>query len=243
MLNKETVNDKKHPDSSKMAFAVFTGIPDISSDKVGGVIFDMDGTLIDSMWLWMEIDVEFLGRYGIPYVEGLQQKIEGKSFKETAIYFKEEFKIPETIEYMMDEWNHMAYDKYNNEVFLKEGVYDFLLKLKKENIPIGIATSNSRILVNTVLKRLNVIDFFDAIVTADEVENGKPAPDVYLAGAKALGANPKDCLVFEDILKGVMAGKAAGMKVCAVYDEYAAYVDEMKDLSDYYIHSFKELLP
>lgn len=217
--------------------------PDISSGKVGGVIFDMDGTLIDSMWLWMEIDVEFLGRYGIPYVEGLQQKIEGKSFKETANYFKEEFKIPETIEYMMDEWNRMAYDKYYNEVFLKEGVYEFLLKLKKENIPIGIATSNSRVLVRTVLERLNVIDFFDAIVTADEVENGKPAPDVYLAGAEAIGVNPKDCFVFEDILKGVMAGKAAGMTVCAVYDEYAAFVDEMRDLSDYYIQSFTELLP
>lgn len=207
-----------------------------------GVIFDMDGTIIDSMWLWKKIDVEFLGRYGITYIDGLQQRIEGKSFKETAEFFRDELHIPETIEYMMDEWNRMAYDKYNNEVTLKEGVFEYLTQLKQENIPMGIATSNSRILVETVLKRLNVLDFFDSIITADEVENGKPAPDIYLASAKSIGISPDKCLVYEDILKGVMAGKNAGMTVCAVYDEHAAYIEEMKELADYYINSFREVL-
>ena len=84
---------------------------------------------------------------------------------------------------------------------------------------------------------------FDSVVTANEVKRGKPAPDVYLEVKDRLGVSPEDCLVFEDILPGIEAGHNAGMKVCAVYDDYSRDVDEQKrTLADYYIRDYFELL-
>ena len=90
------------------------------------VIFDLDGKLVDSMWMWKAIDIEYLGRYSIPLPENLQKEIEGMSFSETAVYFKETFRIPESLEEIKADWNRMAYDKYTKEVPLKKGAKEFL---------------------------------------------------------------------------------------------------------------------
>ena len=94
--------------------------------NIDAVIFDMDGSLVDSMWMWRSIDIEYLGRYGIPLPESLQADIEGMSFGETALYFKEHFPIPDSVEEIMQTWNRMAWDKYCYEVPLKEGIPEFL---------------------------------------------------------------------------------------------------------------------
>ena len=86
------------------------------------VIFDLDGTLVDSMWIWREIDIRFLGKYGLEVPQGLNDKLEGYSFHETAVYFKEHFPLPLTIEEIMGTWNRMASEIYINEIRLKEGV-------------------------------------------------------------------------------------------------------------------------
>ena len=107
----------------------------------------------------------------------------------------------------------------------------------------GIATSNNRKLVDAVLNSLNMKDFFEVITTSDEVKRGKPAPDVYLTTANLLNVEPKNCLVFEDVVAGIMAGKLAGMKVCAIEDDFTKEVrQKKKELSDYYIVDYSELL-
>lgn len=210
--------------------------------NVKAALFDLDGTLVDSMWMWKAIDVEFLGRYQINLPEDLQQSIGGMSFTETAQYIKNRFHIPEDVETIKNIWNEMAHDKYAYEVPLKPGTYEFLAKLREKKIPLAIATSNSRELAQTVLKAHNILDFFDGIVTACDVSAGKPAPDVYLTAAKLVGVAPESCLVFEDIPQGILAGKRAGMKVCAVEDEYSAsLIEEKKELADYYITDYREL--
>ena len=95
------------------------------------VIFDLDGTLVDSMWIWREIDIRFLGKYGLEVPQGLNDKLEGYSFHETAVYFKEHFPLPLTIEEIMGTWNRMASEIYINEIHLKEGVKEFIELLKK----------------------------------------------------------------------------------------------------------------
>ncbi len=203
------------------------------------VIFDLDGTLVDSMWIWREIDIEYLGRFGIPLPEGLQSEIEGMSFSETAEYFKKRFEIPDSIEQMKSDWNQMAWDKYMNEVPLKPGIKEFLDGCRVNGIKLGIATSNSRELVENVAKAHNLHNYFSCIMTGCDVNKGKPAPDIYLAVAGELGVAPERCLVFEDIVPGILSGKNAGMEVCAVEDTYSMHVREEKiKLADYYIEDY-----
>lgn len=206
------------------------------------VIFDLDGTLVDSMWMWKAIDIEYLGKFGISLPPTLQKDIEGMSFSETAVYFKETFQIPDSLDEIKADWNSMAYEKYTKEVSLKNGAKEFLEYCKKNNIKLGIATSNSRELVDATLKALGIKEYFDCVMTACEVEKGKPAPDIYLAVAEKVEVDPVKCLVFEDIEMGILAGKNAGMEVCAVEDEFS--MDQMelkKKLADYYIRDYGEI--
>jgi 16S rRNA pseudouridine516 synthase len=210
---------------------------------IKAVIFDLDGSLVDSMWIWHAIDIEYLGKFGIPKPENLQADIGGRSFSETAVYFKERFQLPDTLQQIKDDWNRMAWDKYAKEVPLKEGVMDLMAFCKVKGILMGIATSNSRELVDNIVSVHQLEQYISCIMTGCEVEKGKPAPDVYLAVADRLGVKPEECLVFEDIIEGIMAGKAAGMKVCAVYDKHSEQQDEEKrQLADYYTYTFRELI-
>lgn len=207
------------------------------------VIFDLDGTLVDSMWMWKAIDIEYLGRYGHECPPLLQREIEGMSFSETAVYFKEQFAIPDSVEQIKQAWVEMSIEKYRSEVPLKAGVRPFLELLKDRRIAMGIATSNGREMVDVVLNSLGIAPFFQVIATACEVSAGKPAPDIYLNVAQRLGTCPEQCIVFEDVPAGILAGKAAGMTVCAVKDDFSAGMkDEKLRLADYYIEDYYQLL-
>ncbi len=207
------------------------------------VIFDMDGTLVDSMWIWKEIDVRFLGKYGLTVPEGLNDALEGYSFHETAVYFKEHFPLPLTIEEIKSIWNEMAAKMYETEIPLKDGAKEFIAKLKEKNMPLGIATSNSRELAKVCLRSNGIIDAFDYICTSDEVPRRKPEPDVYLYTAEKLKTKPEEILVFEDIPYGLLAGKRAHMETCAVKDPYSERsMKEKLELADYYIESYYDIL-
>lgn len=207
------------------------------------IIFDLDGTLVDSMWIWKQIDTEYLGKYGIMLPSTLQREIEGLSFSETAVYFKERFKIPETIEEIQKIWHEMAEYKYCHEILLKDGVFEFLTYAKKRGFKMAIASSNSHTLIEHILKAHDIRDYFDVICTCDDVQNSKPAPDVYLKAAMLLGVEPKKCIVFEDIVQGIQAGNNAGMTTVAVHDCYSESTDqEKRKLADGYIYSYKEMM-
>ena len=207
------------------------------------VIFDLDGTLMDSMWLWTDIDIEYLGRYGFALPPDLQKSIEGMSFTETAYYFKERFSIPDSIEEIKEEWKQMAFHKYAYEVRMKPGALSFLKRLRKAGIRMAIASSNSRDLIIACLKNNGIESYFDYIVTSCEVAKGKPAPDIYLHAAGLLQTHPKECFVFEDIPMGILAGKNAGMRVCAVEDSFSENQrDEIRKLADYTIKSYDEII-
>ena len=211
-------------------------------NDIEAVIFDLDGTLIDSMWVWEKVDEEYFARFNIEQPKEFNSEIEGRSFRETAEYFKSRFKIPRSIEEIEDDWNRMAWDKYEHEVPLKKGVMRFLEFLKKNKIKMGIATSNSRELVELVTKANGISDFFDNVCTATEVQKGKPEPDIYLMVAKGINKNPKKCLVFEVVVNGIIAGKRANMKVCAVYDESSKESTTKKiKYADYYVENFSDI--
>lgn len=207
------------------------------------VIFDLDGTLVDSMRIWRDIDIEYLSRHGIELPEDLQSEIEGMSFTETACYFKERFQLKDSVETIKNDWNEMTKYKYTNEVPLKDGVREFLALCKKRNLKLAIASSNSRELIKGILTAHNIVQYFSIIKSACDVGKGKPAPDIYLKVAEELHTEPHKCLVFEDIIPGIMAGKAAGMSVCAIEDAYSVDQREAKiKMADYFIEDYFQLV-
>ncbi len=206
------------------------------------VLFDLDGTLADSMWVWLKIDEDFGRKYQVTFPETLHEDIEGMSFTETAEYFKTRCGLPQSVEDIKQEWNEMAYEYYRHVIPLKPGAKELLDCLYQHNIKTAICTSNSRTLINAISEGHPVLQKIDCVLTSCEVNVGKPAPDVYLAAAKKVGVDPCDCLVFEDIPQGIMAGKNAGMEVCAVADDFSkGLVDQKKELADYYIQDFNEI--
>ena len=212
--------------------------------KYKAVIFDLDGTLIDSMGIWIQVDKEYLKMRNIPVPNNLFKDVKtGNSFNEICQYFKDKFDLPDSIEEIGAEWTGMVEEYYETDVKLKAGAFDFLIFLQKTNIKIGVGTSNSKHLAETVLKANNVLEKFDSIVAGCEDIKGKPFPDIFLKVAEELNVVPKDCLVIEDVLIGVQAAKQAGMDVFGIYDEHADYeTNKIKQTADFYAENFEEIL-
>lgn len=206
-------------------------------------IFDLDGTLIDSMGVWEKIDVDFLTKRNLSVPEGYVDEICAKTFKESAIYTISLFNLDESVEDIINEWNMMAIDEYSHHVPLKPHAKEYLMLLKKHRIKLAVATALPKVLYEPVLKNNSVYDLFDAFVSIDEVRRGKGSPDIYLLAAKKLGVNPKKCIAFEDILPGIQGIVSAGMTAYGVYDKYSKHEKEaIQRLSKGYIYDFAEMM-
>lgn len=211
--------------------------------NIKAAIFDMDGTLIDSMGVWSKIDTDFLEQHGFKVPADLKSNIEHLTFQETALFFQKTFSINNTVEEIVKEWASMADYEYTHNIRLKPKAKEYLLFLKASGVKLGIATSNSLELVEKVLKNNGIYEYFHSITTVDEVTRGKSFPDIYLLEAEKLGVNPCECMVFEDILPAVLGAKAAGMKVVGVHDIYSDYQREDIQLqADKFIFTFDELI-
>ena len=211
-------------------------------NDIKGAIFDMDGTLIDSMWIWDKIDVDYLKNKGFDLPSDLRQAIEHLTMKGTALYFKERFGINETIEEIYTEWNNMAFYEYNTNIRLKPGAREYLDFLKEKNIKIALATSNSRVLTEAALKNNGIFDYFDAIITGDDILVSKASPDIFILAAKTIGVPPSECAVYEDILVAIKSAKSAGMKVVGIHDAFSqGDMENIMEVADHYIHEYKEI--
>ena len=197
------------------------------------VIFDVDGTLIDSMGVWEEVDRIYLTRHGKPMSEDLQRKLAGLSILQAADYFRNVIGIDDPPEKMLAEWNELAFEQYRHEIQMKPGAAKWLSFIEEKELPMAVATSNTRKLAMTALHAQDIEHYFRVIITGEDVVKGKPDPFVYQEAARRLGVNPANCLVFEDIPEGIQAGLSAGMTVCAVQDDFSDYqIDEKKGFAE-----------
>lgn len=211
--------------------------------NIEAAIFDMDGTLVDSMWIWNEIDKEYLGSHGIKVPPTLCTDIAHMNFHDVALYFKTTFNLPYEQSEIENHWNELAYEAYSKKIKLKPGAKTFLKALKENNIKIALATSNNKLLLEACLKANGVYDYFDSITLTSEVSRGKDFPDVYLLSANKVGAKPENCVVFEDLLTAIKGAKQAGMKVIGVYDEFSKdQHSDIKALADEFILDYNNLL-
>lgn len=206
-------------------------------------IFDLDGTLLDSTWVWEKIDVDFLAKRGLEVTPDYMQEIRNHNFITGSRYVVGKFDLKERPEEIAAEWLAMAQEEYDNRIVLKDGAYLFLRYLKEQGMKLAVATSSTYALFSNCLKRNGIYDFFDVFTETHEVEHGKGAPDVYELAAERCGVKPSECIVFEDILKAVEGAKKGGFYTVAVYDEASAQEkDAIFNLCDRYIVSFEELL-
>ncbi len=211
--------------------------------NIEAVIFDLDGTLVDSMWVWEKIDVDYLAKMGFELPKDFHEDIEGMSFSETAKYVKKRFNIKEDVETIMNIWHNMVVEYYENAIQLKDGALEFIEYLYDKGIKMGIGSSNSRELINVIVGKYGLNKYIEHITTSCEVNKGKPSPDVYLKSAQKLGVKNDKCLVFEDIPNGIRAAKNAGMTCCAIYDDFSKDATKLKkEISDYYIEDYNQLM-
>ena len=183
-------------------------------------IFDLDGTLLDSMGVWDQVDVDFLSKRGIDVPDDYMAKVAAMQFRAIAEYTIARFDLPDTPEELMDEWDEMARVMYATVVEVKPGAVDYLRALKATGAKLAVATSLPPRLREPALRHVGMFDFFDEIVSVDDANDvGKDHPDVFLLAASRLGTAPADCTVFEDLLVAIRSAKSVGMRVWAMHDD------------------------
>ena len=210
---------------------------------IKAVIFDMDGTLIDSTSLWHDIDKAFFAKRGMEIPSDYAQKIVHLGLSEAAKLTKELYGIKESEQEIMDEWHQMSIDMYRYDVTLKEGALELLELFKKNNIPMAIATANDDKLYMPCIERLGIGKYFTFIADVNTAKEGKQSAKIYLDLAKKLGFKPQNTLVLEDMPTCVKTVFKSGFITVAVYDKASkGYEKEKRDNSHLYINSFFELM-
>ncbi len=208
-----------------------------------GAIFDIDGTLLDSMGVWYQVDVDFFKAYGREMPEDYSTKVAQLGSWKTAEYTIELLGLKETPEELIDIWNNMVREAYMTSIKLKPHAKEYLKHLKSKGVRLSVATALFPDLFVPVLKKHGIYDLFDAFISNGEMKLEKSSPKVYFTAAKQMGVNPGDCVVFEDIVTGIKGAKAAGMYAVAVADE-RCFCDreELEKLADRYIFDFAEMM-
>ena len=208
-----------------------------------GAIFDVDGTLLDSMTVWWDVLIDFYEQHGVTLTDEEAFEFKELTLKESIPMIIDTLGLDESLEEVSDTFQKMASLQYENTLPLKEGADEYLKKLHDSGVKIAIATSGYEELCKKAFTRLGVWQYIDACAFSSEVGVNKSNPDVYLLAAKRIGIPPKECMVFEDITTGIGGAKKGGFETCAIYDATNAdETDALKQLSDDYITGWKDLL-
>jgi HAD superfamily hydrolase (TIGR01509 family) len=203
-------------------------------------IFDLDGTLLNSMDVWEKIDIAFLSKRGLPVPINYVTEICARSFEEAAQYTIELFELSEGVESIIKEWNAMAAYEYAHHVRLMPYTLDYMSRLNALRVKLAVATGLPEELYKPCLTNNGVYESFDIICSTDQVERGKEYPDIFLFASGELKIPPQKCIVFEDVLPAVRSAKQAGMITYGVYDKYSAHNEsEIKAIADGYLYDFR----
>ena len=206
-----------------------------------GAIFDLDGTLLDSMPLWDGLGAVYLRAKSLVPEPGLTEALAPLSLPQAARYLKDGYALRESPDEIMRQLNALIEDSYRHTLALKASAEPFLCRLRRENVRMCVATATDRPLVEAALNRLKIADYFCGIVTCEEAGAGKDRPDVYLKALSLLGTGLSQAVVFEDAPHAVETAKAAGFRVAAVFDESAARDREkIAAAADWYLDSLTD---
>lgn len=210
---------------------------------IKGVIFDLDGTLIDSMKIWTKIDRKLLRENGVENIPpDISDRVRKMTIEESAQYFIDEFRLKCTNEYIIKRIEDLVRIEYEENILLKPYAAEFLDYLDEKKIPYGVATATYKGLAEAVLKRCGIWERMRFLLTEVEYPLGKKFPDIFLGGAERLGLEPEEVLVVEDSLHCIETAAKAGFITAGVYDEVSWNEQSLiADTADYYVRSLKEL--
>jgi len=208
---------------------------------LSAIIFDLDGVLADSEPWWSRIDAKLLAEYGVTYHSEYHKNVVGVSYWLAVEFYKKTFGLSAPTKEMMRRRGEIATEFFANRVGLFPNVSEVLDQLREMKLHLAVATSSVSASARPFLDRHQLTGFFEVVVTGEEVERGKPAPDIYLRAAQKLGMSGDACLVVEDALPGVAAAKEADMRVAAIPDRRFVDPHEFEKEADYVINSLKEL--
>lgn len=210
--------------------------------KIAGAIFDLDGVLLDSMFLWDTLGETYLRSRGIQPREDINEVLRPMSLLQAATYFHADYGINDSVQEIMDGINRLVEHYYVDLVKPKPGVIHYLDKLKNNHVKMCITTATDRFMVDAAMKRNRMEQYFEKIFTCTEVGHGKDEPDIYLQALSYLGTSKNETMVFEDALYAIRTAKNADFPVVAVYDESArSQQAKIIKLADAYITTFEEM--
>ena len=206
----------------------------MSKNPFRAALFDLDGTLLDSMDVWTRVDEVFFAARNMPVPEDYGRALAGKSYRESAQYTVERYFPDENWQDVIAEWTRLSEIEYAEHVQLKPGALSYLRMLKREGVKLAVATALPPNLYGPCLSHLGVMELFDALCSTEHTGGrGKASGEVYLLAAEKLGVKPEDCAVFEDVLAGIQGAKSAGMRAYCVRDAHAAKdFDAIAEIAD-----------
>ncbi len=211
--------------------------------KFKGIIFDLDGTLIDSMEVWENVDRDFVAENGGIYTPDISDKVKTMTIYQSAEYFKNRFSLEMSCEEIIDRIEQMVSEKYHNSIPLKKGVLDALNTLSQMGIKMCVATATYNSLVNAALKRLGIYDMFEFVLTGSDIGVGKDSPDIFYKSAEKMGIDVSETIVVEDSLHCIETAKKADFFTVAVYDRLAENdKPEIEKICDAYIYEMTEII-
>ena len=205
------------------------------------VIFDLDGVLADSEPWWNQIDAKLLAEHGVSYRGEYHQNVLGVSYRLAVEFYKNAFHLSASEEELMQRRGEIATDFFANRVGLFSSAKTTLERLREMKLALAVATSSVSASARPLLDRTGIRSLFSVVITGDEVQQGKPHPDIYLLAAKKLGISPEACLVIEDSLAGITAGKAAHMRVAAIPDSRFVDPREYEKEANYVLGNLSEI--
>lgn len=209
--------------------------------KIRGAIFDVDGTLLDSMSVWDTIGADYLRAIGYEPRENLNRVFKNMSLYQAARYYQTEYGVALGVDEIMSGVNAMLEEYYRFKAPLKPGAAELLEQLRIKGVKLCIATATDRYLVEAALERCGVLSCFGEIFTCNGVGHGKDEPHIFEAALRFLETQKSETIVFEDALYAIRTAKEAGFPVAAVYDGHEAAQDEIRALADVYLEELTQL--
>lgn len=209
---------------------------------IKGAIFDVDGTLLDSMEIWEDVAIRYLKSIGVEAEPDLPEVMFTMSLPEGAAYVKEHYRLTRETDEIIQGVLDIIRKYYEETAPLKPGVTKILEELSRKRIPMTVATSNNKEEVEVAFKRLGIASYFSRIFTCEEVGAGKTRPDIYMKAAEYMGTRPEETVIFEDVLHAIRTAKKAGFLAVGLYDEASkADQEEIKKEADWYAKSMEGL--